>query len=204
MELDIFHFNRKLDELKKIFNEIIGKLVSDQFYDHLLAQRYRELKKELLFQLISSSIHKSNTTYLSEVRTALKKLTTIDDPNIPDASNFHGPARELLEALKSDLQMNFTFQDYDTLVDEYLYSWFGPNEFIDNLLSIQFLFLKTDRYPREMNRFAIEIRSCYAFQQSTAACALCRTLLEIAVKDIYKKINFTYLNQPIFQKSMNT
>lgn len=196
-ELDIIYFNRKVNELERLYRKIINQIF-DENLDGQLVHDYRETKKKLFFQLISSTIHLSNTTQFAEVRKALQKLTPSDDPNIPNSKKFDESIRMFLDSLKSDLQFQFTPTEYDQLTDEFFYSWFSPDDFIDRLFSIQLLFLKTDKFPQEMYRIADEIRNCYAFHQTTAGFALCRTLFEIAIKDVYKKNNLHKPNSSCF------
>ena len=44
--------------------------------------------------------------------------------------------------------------------------------------------------PKILMKFVDEARSCFAFQQYNALCSLCRTILEVAVRDICKRKQF--------------
>ncbi len=96
------------------------------------------------------------------------------------------PVEEALAGtrLATFFEMGLNEHEIEELGTEMLYEWFGPYEFVKALYEIGSVVLATGQLPSALARFVDEARHRYAFQQYNAVCALCRTILEISVKDI--------------------
>jgi len=97
----------------------------------------------------------------------------------------------VIELLGKDLNDSDNFlmldeNEIDELASNSLFSWFGPREYIMGMMEIGVIVIKIS-LPKIFNSFLDEARKCYAFQQYNAVNALSRTILEIAIKDIYMR-----------------
>ncbi|MFC1556954.1 hypothetical protein ACFL6I_19655 [candidate division KSB1 bacterium] len=72
------------------------------------------------------------------------------------------------------------------------YSWFSHYEYIEGFCSIGTLILEKGKIPDYLAHFLDEARICYAFQQYSAVYSLCRTILEITVRNVCIKLKNLY------------
>ena len=70
------------------------------------------------------------------------------------------------------------------LIFDEFYIWFGPYEYVEKLYNIGSLILAVGHLPKHLSSFVDEARQCYAFHQYAAVYSLCRTMLEICVRDL--------------------
>lgn len=81
-------------------------------------------------------------------------------------------------------------EDFE-LGEEVLYKWFDPYGYIVNLRKAGSILINTKELPSNFSHTVSTIKQCYAFQQYLAVIVLCRTSLEIALVDLYRKLGFT-------------
>ena len=67
---------------------------------------------------------------------------------------------------------------------------------IEDLRKAGALIIKSDSEPENFGRIISTIRECFAFQQYLAVAALCRTALEVVLRDLYQKLGFTTKKTP--------
>lgn len=84
------------------------------------------------------------------------------------------------EFLNGELDEN----DIENLGSDLFYSWFSHYEYIQGLYEIGSLVLSCGKIPDNLSRFVDEARNCYTFQQYNAVFSLCRTIIEICIKDL--------------------
>jgi len=217
MQLNVIQFKQKIDRLEDMFGEVLESLTSKKDEAYLKAiSEYTDLKKEILLSLFEAPIHQTDTKHFVELRKTLQRLTLNGDPFLPDKNKIGAEFKEVTEALYHDLDIRLTNQEYDKLGEEHFYSWFSGEEYAKALIKSQLLFLKAERIPKELSDFANEIRSCFAFQKYIASYALCRTLLEIAVRGIFEsnklhryetkfaKPTIEYFNEKIKSENQST
>jgi hypothetical protein len=77
----------------------------------------------------------------------------------------------------------FTDQEVEELGSDLFYSWFSHHEYIRALSELRPLILKAPA-AKPVSQVVRQVKDCYAFQQYDAACALCRMLIEAAVRDV--------------------
>jgi len=135
-------------------------------------------------------------TLRESIRTALVNSPIIDLPGTENARvrtilNFIAsgqllPVEKALSGgiVKSLLADELANYDLDSLGAEALYSWFSHFEYAEGLLEAGSLIVSSGDLPQHLQSFVDEARQCFAFQQYNAVAALCRTILEISVKDI--------------------
>ncbi|GBE14633.1 hypothetical protein BMS3Abin14_00679 [bacterium BMS3Abin14] len=87
---------------------------------------------------------------------------------------------EITEFLKGELDDN----DIENLASDLFYSWFSHYEYIQGIYEIGALTISCSKIPENLSKFVNEARDCYAFQQFNAVFSLCRTILEISIKDV--------------------
>ncbi|MBN1900229.1 hypothetical protein JW926_02750 [Candidatus Sumerlaeota bacterium] len=62
-------------------------------------------------------------------------------------------------------------------------------EFIENLYEISGVVINTDSLPGYLNMYANEARYCYAHNLFIGSIALCRTMIELCLNEIYRNKN---------------
>ena len=80
----------------------------------------------------------------------------------------------------------FDDEEVYSIAEDCLYSWFGPHGYVEDLLEIGHVIIEY-YVPDMLRQFVLEARSCFAFQQYLAVCALSRTILEISLIDLAMK-----------------
>ena len=82
------------------------------------------------------------------------------------------------------LNDELTWEELEILIFDEFYIWFGPYEYVEKLYNIGSLILAVGHLPKHLSSFVDEARQCYAFHQYAAVYSLCRTMLEICVRDL--------------------
>lgn len=67
---------------------------------------------------------------------------------------------------------------------EELYSWMSHVDYARGLYKAGALVVGCGSVPDSLRTFVGEARQCFAFQQYNSVCALCRTMIELSVKDV--------------------
>lgn len=82
------------------------------------------------------------------------------------------------------------FDDWDmeSLGSDIFYSWFSDQDYVRGLADLRPLAVKTV-VGDSVHSLIQQIKSCYAFQQYEATYSLCRTAIEVAIRDICVKRN---------------
>lgn len=171
------------------------------------AERLQELP-DLILEALISCIKTKNcdeaVALVTEYGQTKKdiKLAFLEKPAaaIPESEN--KDARKILQAvvLGEELPLEKAFNDTplegvfeDELSSEELeelgtlhfYSWFSHYEYVEGMYRVGALIARIGSLPENLGSFLQEVRQCFAFQQYLAVCALCRTVLEISVRDLY-------------------
>ena len=187
MHLDIIKLKNKIDTLEELYHSVIEKLrLGDSEHYSKAVKEYTDLKKELLLQLYEKPIHLADTQHFSDVRKLLQRLTLHGDPFIPDKKSFGENFNEIIDALNLDLSIKFEWKEIENIASKEFHSWFSGEEYVMAMFKSQMLILKAGRLPKFLNGFVNQIRISFAFQLYSASYALCRTILEIAVRDLYE------------------
>ncbi|OGW50488.1 MAG: hypothetical protein A2Z50_01330 [Nitrospirae bacterium RBG_19FT_COMBO_42_15] len=77
-------------------------------------------------------------------------------------------------------------KEIDDLGSDLFYSWFSHYEYVKGLYEIGSLIVGIS-VPSALKEFVSEARTCFAFQQYNAVYSLCRTILEVGIRDICKR-----------------
>jgi hypothetical protein len=95
-------------------------------------------------------------------------------------------ALEQITKTKFDLETS-DWDELSEIASNELFPWFGPAEYIARLIEIGGLVLDIT-IPKELELIVEETRRCYGFEQYIAVHSLCRTILEISMRDICFRI----------------
>lgn len=82
----------------------------------------------------------------------------------------------------------FSEDEIEEMVSDLFYSWFSPQDYVRDLSEIGSLTLGVS-FPKKLEVYVQEARSCYAFQEYNAVYALSRTILETCIREIYLKLH---------------
>lgn len=137
---------------------------------------YSEVKFQVRKVLIDQSVVNVPGSAAADVRAVLKKIAA-DEPLPVEQALAGGPLKNALPGPLSE-------DDFEELGRESLYSWMSHVEYAEGLYRAGALVVACGEIPKNLERFTAEARQCYAFQQFNAVCALCRTMLEISVRDL--------------------
>ncbi len=160
----------KIDQLsvKAVINKDIKEL-------SLLISQYSSIKKEIKTKLIKHHYVEIQDHKAKEI---LQKISH-QEPLLTDKIIEH-LSKKSIETLELD---ELDEEEINSLGSEFLYSWFSHYEYIRNLYSISSLILGIS-IPNQLKQLVTEARLCYAFERTYAVCSLCRTILEVVIKDI--------------------
>lgn len=172
--------------LDKKANEIVNKIDkedSEIVIKELLRlfQEYGFLKRKIKSLFVDNSVIETDNKEVKE----LLQMIVFNRPTSLKIEKY-------LNVLENSFSQPFNLdelneEEIDNLGSEYFYSWFSHYEYIKSLYEIEVLIVDI-AVPDHLKQFVNEIRKCYAFQQYNAANSLCRTILEIAMRDIGIKI----------------
>jgi hypothetical protein len=87
------------------------------------------------------------------------------------------------EFVSKDVLEDMGFFEEDKFINEYLFSWLRPSRYINDLCSIGSLIIGVS-IPPHLSMYVEEARQCYALEQYQAVYSLCRTVIEVAVRDV--------------------
>ena len=179
MNTDLINDALRLKELDRlVVKATIEGTVKDQFK---LLDEFRNLKKSIKIRLIDTTIAKINN---KEVRFIMNRIVNEylfeSDKILVNLENITG-VQFCVDALE--------IEETDQLESDLFYSWFSGHEYINALYEIGALILGIE-VPKILEDFVSEARSCFAFQQYNALYSLCRTIIEVSVRDICKRKGF--------------
>lgn len=193
--------------------ELYNKVISSAFdgnMDTEALEDYRQAKKDLLLLLYQEPIHTTDSKHFAEVRNKLQHLTLNGDPFLPEHHENSPDLNKALDLFKDLLEPDITFDEVGELASEQFYSWFSGEDYVINKIKGQLLFLQTERLPEHFKSFVREVQECYIFEQFIAAFALCRTITDLAINDLFdsnnlKSRNSEYWNdiQPFYEEKEN-
>lgn len=156
----------------------------------LVEERFSELYSKKL-SLVSHSVVKNTPDFSFE-----KARADFEHYFFEAYNNLDQDVRDELDSLLSLSSEYHDDHELDKLADYEFYSWFSPDAYIESLRSVGALVIKTDSLPEHFDRITATIKESFAFQQYLAVAVLCRTALEVALRDLYKKLGFTSKRTP--------
>jgi len=168
----------RLKELDKLIIKSIAMLDVKQFPKYMV--EFHDLKKQVKKYILENPVIDLQYIKKPEVRSIIQ-LIVAGEPFQVDR----------VLAASSLLTGELDEVDLDELGSDLFYSWFCSDDYIRGLCEIGALVISCGELPANLTRFVYEARDCYAFQQYNAVFSLCRTILEVCIKDlaaIYKLI----------------
>ena len=184
--IDIKDFVNKvirLKELDKLIIEALAKKEIEQFGKYLT--EFHNLKQQVQKYILEHPVI---------------DLPDIDEPD----------TRSLIQKIASGIpfQVEIALQgfpflgkldevDIEELGSDLFYSWFCGDDYIRGLCEVGAVVISCGEIPSNLTKFVDEARDCYAFQKYNAVFSLCRTILEVCIKDFaatYKFIPSDYSN----------
>lgn len=187
MRLDAIKLQNQINRMEDLYSQIIDDLFSDSGVNLEVVDEYKSIKKDILLSLYNEPVHNTEDKYFPNVREALQRLTLDGDPFLPanittendNVRQFHNDFNKLLDVDLSD--------ELKQLASDEFYSWFSGEEYIQDKIKGQLLILQSERLPEYLTDYVNEIRECFTFQRYIAAFVLCRTVFEIAIRDLTHK-----------------
>ena len=164
----------RLKELDKLIIKAIATSDVTQLAKHIT--EFNTSKKLIRSYALEHPILNMQEIENPSARLIIQKVMSGEPFSVEQA--MHGSAIE--EFLKGELDEN----DIEKLGSDLFYSWFCDYEYIQGLYEIGALTLSCGDVPKNLSRFVDEARHCYTFQQYNAVFSLCRTILEVCIKDI--------------------
>ena len=162
-----------------------------EYLQYLLMEKdFHELSKKKIFIMLNNI--RSNTPDFSFDRINTDLFEYLEEIY----SNLNDAIRKDLEEFASITPDNEDFDVVDDITRDELYQWFNPYGYIEDLRQVGTLILKTDSLPEHFDRITSTIKESFAFQQYLAVAVMCRTALEITLRDLYKKLGFTKKRTP--------
>lgn len=192
-------------EIKKLDKEMVKRFVEGKNYGRL-EERFLDLKKEIV-EIVSRSddpiklydpeatrtLRKLREGKLSFVEKLHEKFMKLFDAwyngklKLNEDSELHRILKEILkESDGKDIDFEDDFSERFSELVEIIDTEIGIDFFFENKKKFSSLFV-TSPLPEEFGRIFYQIRWCYILNLSDAVIGLCRTLIEIAYRDKYRK-----------------
>tara|TARA_R110000868_G_scaffold306734_3_gene568095 strand:- start:24389 stop:25240 length:852 start_codon:yes stop_codon:yes gene_type:complete len=186
MQLDVIKLSQMIDKMEEYFGSIFST-ENDELEIEQALTKYVQAKKDLLLYLFDKPIQITDTKHFAEVRKRLQRLALNGDPFLPDKIEGDSKFNDTLAKFNGFLDPEFSINEVQQLASDEFYSWFSGEDYVINKIKSQLLFLQTERLPQHFKDFVTEIQDCYNFQKYIAASVLCRTVLEITIRDLFNQ-----------------
>jgi hypothetical protein len=174
----------RLKELEESFSHFLNKAkedacMLDRTIGHIV--EWIKVKKQIRLATFETSVSFIPGSKNKETRTIIQKINLGE--KLPFEKIFNGTVfEELFETELDD-------DEISCLESDVFYSWFSGYDYVKELYSVGTLIAGVGDLPSSLSMFVDELRICYVFQRYLAVYALCRAVLEITIRDVYKKNN---------------
>ena len=169
---DLVH---KVNRLESLYHAVLDAAIEDgdvhKAHGHL--KEYQQVRQDIRLRLFANSVMQLPEVSDKKVLTHLQKISSGED--LP--SGF----------LKGLFQDELDLERIQELSARLFFSWFDPYDYIEELYEVGSLVVGAGRLPDFLEDLINELRHCYVFKQYHATCALCRTVLEISIRDMYEQ-----------------
>jgi len=143
-------------------------------------ESYITLRRSLRTRLLEEPV---STVEDADAAVALRKVC--DGEGLPT----DGIIKRLRQsACEDEPEMEFDDQELWELGEQLFYSWYSHHDYVTGLAELRPLIHRSP-IPDVVSRLVRQIRDSYAFQQYDAAYALCRTAIEVCIRDICVRRN---------------
>jgi hypothetical protein len=164
----------RLKELNKLIIKAVATWDIDQLGKYIV--EYNETKKQIRTYSFEHPLINLKDITSADARVIIQKIASGESLSV-EKSIMGGKIEEFL---KGELDED----EIDKIGSELFYSWFSHHEYVVSLYEIGSLTLSCGSIPAHLSVFVNEARHCYTFQQYNAVFSLCRTVLEICIKDL--------------------
>jgi len=168
----------RLIELDKLVVKAIAAMNIDELVDYV--SEFKNTKKFIRSYALEHPLVNMKEIENDNVRRIIQKIM----------SNEPFPVEMALSGgstIKDYLKGELDEEELEDLGSKLFYSWFSHYEYIQGLYEIGALTISCGKVPANLSRFVDEARHCFTFQQYNAVFSLCRTILEVCVKDVATK-----------------
>ena len=131
-------------------------------------------------------------------------------PNFSFEKAESDPSKYILEAImnldEEKRNLFYRISEYSLAEDDLIqddeiswdifFEWLCPAFYVRDLKRAGTLIVESDSLPIIFDRVTSTIKQCFAFQQYLAVAAMCRTALEVVLRDLYVKLGFTTKRSP--------
>jgi len=174
----------RLKELEDAFRHSLNK-VNNGFFDDNQALYYitewNNVKKQIRLATLETSVSCIPGSENKEIRTIIQKINL--DEKLPFEKIFTGTVFERL------FETELNNDEICDLESDVFYSWFSGYDYVKELYNVGTLIAGVGNLPSHLSAFVDEMRVCYVFQRYLAVYTLCRAVIEISIRDLYKKNN---------------
>lgn len=164
----------RLKELDKLIIKAIAIWDLDQFSEYVV--EFNDAKKHIRSYGLEHPLLNLQEIEDQDARLIIEKIMSGEPLSVEKAMS----GSTIEEFLKGELDEN----EIENLGSDLFYSWFSHYEYIEGLYEIGTLTLSCGKVPDNLSKYVDEARHCYVFQQYNAVFSLCRTILEVCIKDL--------------------
>ena len=158
-------------------------------------EQYNENEKYL--KLIQTVSLDKNLSVERKVVSKLLEQFFERHKNLPKKD--YDTTKEFIEDLSTEAknELDFLFfkddltpEEERELAEEFFDTIYFGESYIRDLYNCGILIARIGSLPEFLKDFINEVRECFAFEKYLAVCALCRTILEISIRDLYNLEGF--------------
>ncbi len=165
----------KVQKLESLYKAVLDATIEDRdvekAHEHL--KEYQQVRQSIRLRLFSNSVMHLPDVEDKKILTHLQLISSGEDLPNP--------------FLKSLFQDQLDMESIQDLSAEHFFSWFDPYDYIEELYKVGSLVMGAGSFPKHLESLVSELRHCFVFQQYHATHALCRTALEISIRDVFEQ-----------------
>lgn len=183
---------QKVNRLESLYHAVLDAAIEEQDVQkaHRCLKQYQQLRQDIRLRLFANSVSQLDVSD-KKVLNHLQNISSGED--LPNGF------------LKGLFQDRLDVERIEELSAELFFSWFDPYDYIEDLYEVGSLVVSAGRLPDYLEGLVNEMRHCYVFKQYHATCSLCRTVLEVSIRDIFEmqglddphSDNYLYVEQRI-------
>lgn len=184
---------QKVRQLETLYQAVLDSAIEDQDVEqaHVHLKEYQRVRQSIRLRLFSNSVMHLPDVEDKKILTHLQLISSGEDLPSP--------------FLKGLFQDELDIESLQDLSVKHFFSWFSPYDYVEELYEVGSLVVGAGTYPVHLESLVNELRHCFVFKQYHATFALCRTALEISIRDVFEQQglndphsdNYLYVEQRI-------
>lgn len=189
----------RLKELEESFSHYLNETNDDNSAFEQAAKCLSEwggVKKQIRLATYDTSVSCIPGSENIEARKIIQKINLGE--KLPFEIIFAGTVFEKI------LDTELRDDEINSLESDLFYSWFSGYDFVKELYSVGTLIAGAGDLPNSLSKFIDELRLCYVFQRYLAVYALCRTVLDITMRDVYDKNDLNNQKSNNYRQAKNS